>query len=509
MIWYLWRMSRRNILLLSALCAAVALSIRMVQHEDAVAAYAYIDLISQVFLITILGGCMFMRGPDTSFVPAPWLLTLPLAPRRYLVVFYGYVAMVVGTIAFALTALHLCLFGNVLQVEAPRVVLTIWHMPLLCVALACLVQSMFHLSGIKNEFRVVPMAIAAEVLAFVCVLSVLDPGNMNDHRIEYTALVALLFAWASSHNSLTAYRNGRQRDGIAALLEWLDLGQGRTTAFISPDRALFWLGWRRYGRMFPLWSLGLGLMSLALVGGIESYLRSVDHGEALIVYYLSTLPAIACSTILSHALILIRTREDLFGTGSGYFLALPVRSVALARGRLLATVLSVSMVVAVESALFCPFLCFGPRPMVDDVIFTMPLAILAVWLALWFGLPIAGGYIASVLVLAGVSMLLDTGGTHMEVWFFTGLAIMSIAISGFLLSRGIKRRLLGRLDWGLFAAVCIPILAVTAFLVWPEPADDRSLAHNLVISLLALGGLLPVALPFIAAPVLTDWIRHR
>jgi hypothetical protein len=419
-----------------------------------------------------------------------------------------------------MTALHLYLFGNVLAETVPRVVLEFWQMPLLCVALACLVQSMFHLSGIKSEFRVVPMAIAAEVLAFVCILSVLDPGNMNEHRIEQSALVAILFAWASSRNSLNAHRNGIQRGGIAALLERLDLGQGRTKALASPDRALFWLGWRRYGRMFPLWTLGLGIMCLVLVGGTaliwrESYGRSVDHGGSLIIYYFSTLPAVACATILSHVFILLRTREDFFGTGRGYFLALPVRSAALARGRLLALTLSVSVVAAVELALFAPFLYFNPGPAWDDIVFTMLPVILAVWLVLWFGLLLAGGYVTSLLVLLCVALLSASEGSDRLVdYFLAGLALMSIATTALFLFRGIKRGVLNRLDWGLFTAACIPIAVVTALFVWPEPLwiepdDWRYPVRYLLVSVLALGALLPVALPFVAAPVLTDWIRHR
>jgi len=513
-------MSRRNILLFSALCAAAALSIRMVQQEESVASYAYMNLIGQVFLTTILGGCLFMWGPDTSFVPAPWLLTLPLATRRYLVLFYAYVIVVVGTIACALTALHMHLFGNIIREDAPRVVLEFWQMPLLCVALACLVQSMFHLSGIKNEFRVIPMAIAAEVLAFVCVLSVLDPGNMNGHRIEQMAVAAVVFAWASSYSALSAHRNGKQRGGITALLEWFDLGQGRTSTFASPDRALFWLGWRRYGRMFPLWTLGLGLMCLALISGAallwrEPFINSPDF-QGIMLVYAGTLPAVACATVLSHLFILIRTREDLFGAGRGYFLALPVRSAALARGRLLAITLSVSLVLAVELALFFSVIYFSHTPPLDpDVAVTILLATVAVWLVLWFGLILAGGYVISLLVLACIGLMLDpTGGQHMVDYFLSGLAFLSIATAALFLFRGIKRGLLNRLDWDLFAAACLPIAAVPVFLlwtipVWPDPTIWYNLVRYLVISVLALGALLPVALPFVAVPVLTDWIRHR
>ena len=169
-----------------------------------------------------------------------------------------------------------------------------------------------------------------------------------------------------------------------------------------------------------------------------------------------------------------------------------------------------SVVAAVELALFAPFLYFNPGPAWDDIVFTMLPVILAVWLVLWFGLLLAGGYVTSLLVLACVALLSTSAGSDRLVdYFLTVLALMSIATTGLFLVRGIKRGLLRSLDWGVLAAVCISSLVVTAFFLWSEPADSRYPVRYLFISALTLGALLPVALPFVAAPVLIDWVRHR
>ena len=516
LLWYFWQLSYRNILLFSAASIAASLLIRNIAGDAPDASFAYANFIAQVFLIGLLGGCLFLWRWDSSFLPHPSLFTLPLSTTRYLILFYGYVLAIVGAASCAAAALHFHLYGGLLSTLVREgMELGFLQMPLVCVALACLIQSLFHLAGIKNELRAVPMAIALQVMAVVCLLPVLEPGDASLQHIRYAPLPALLLAWACSHHSLSSHRSGRLRGRMVILLEWFGRGQGRTATFVSPDRALFWLGWRRYGQLLPLWSLGLGLTSLALIGGTElvwqdQLFRGVDRGGPFIVYYLGTLPAVACATILSHIFILIRTREDFFGAGRGYFLALPVCSAGLSRGRLLAMTLSVSVVLAAELALFAPVLYCTPVLMHPDVIFTMLLAPLLVWLVLWFGLLLAGAYLVFILALVCLAVLLQPAGANqLEGYGLVVLATMSIVTMALFLSRGIRRGRLSRIDWGLFSAALVGCLAVTAFLAYIEPVDWRGPIPSLLIAVLTLGALLPVALPFVAAPVLTDWIRHR
>lgn len=509
MLWYFWRMSRRNILLLTALGLAAAFLLKM--EQDARPASAYTNLVVQVFLTAVFGGCLFMGGAERSFVPHPCLLTLPLATRRYLALFYGYMIFVVGTISCAATAVHLQLFGNVLQEEGPRVVLQFWQMPLLCVALACLIQSMFHLSGIKSEFQVVPMAIAMEVLAFVCVLPVLDPGHHSSHRVGATACFAILFAWACSYNSLSTHRNGRQRGGITALLEWFDLGRGRIRTFSSPNTALFWLGWRRYGRIFPQWALALCLTSLTVVGVFilfrsDPAIRSKGDGFA-VAAYIATPVLIFGAAFLCHVLLLMRSHEDLFGPGRGFFLTLPVHSAELARGRVLATVLSVLLVMSAGTAFLLFLAWISPefsRALAPQFFSMAILFALGLWLTLWFGLPMALIYVLSMLLFFGVAQLL--GAQQQDVNWLICIAVLCVAATLFFLSTAIRRRLITPVDLLLFLlAILIPVLATTGNLM----GFKTDAPNPLFLPIMQFCLLLPVALPFIAAPVVMNWIRHR
>lgn len=508
MLWYFWRMSRRNILLLMVASLATALFVHVAQED---LHFGYINLIVQTLLIAAFSGCLFLFGTDRTFLPHPALLTLPMSTSRYLRLFYGYLIAITVAVSCAATTVHLQLFGDVLHQHAPRVVLHFWQLPLLCTALACLMQSLFHLSGIKNEFRVVPMAIAMEVLAFRCILPVLDVGHDSSQRLGGVAVFAILFAWASSYNSLVTHRNGRERGGIIALLEWLDLGRGRTRSFTSAGGALFWLGWRRCGRLFVLWALGLTLVGLGTIGvflliesvSSRSYFANSFYSAAL----LAAPMLVGGAAFLCHILLLMRGQQDLFGPGRAYFLTLPVRSTELTRGCTLSVALSVLLVVT--SGLLCLALAGSATPgrvwleLSSTIMKFTPLYTLGLWLLLWFGLALAVNYLISLPVMIGATIL----GVEMgENYALITLAAAGIAVSVYCLVRGIRLGLLRRVDLGLFSGVCVLVLATVAAHV-----DKLSVLgpRGFLVALTCFCALLPVALPFIGAPLLMNWIRHR
>jgi len=510
MIWYFWRLSRRNLLLLLVLSTGVALFLAGPGFVSPEVYCAQVNLTVQVFLIAAIGGCLFMGFGEKSFLPHQALLTLPLATSRYLRLLYAYVMAAIAGIALLATAVHIHFFGDHLQRVGPDFVIAYWHLPALCIALVCLVQSMFHLAGIKNELRVIPMAIAMEVLAFRCALPVMDLGGWNSRPFATTVCVSILFAWASSYNSLTTYRNGSQRGGITALLERLDLGRGRRRTFSSPNSALFWLGWRRYGRIFPLWALSLYLIGLVVMAGgaliHPSFRLSSSSSDITAVLYLTTTPMACGAAFLCHLLLLMRSHEDLFGTGRGFFLTLPVRSAGLVRGRVLATVVSVLLVVVAGTALLllAASLSSEFHLAVTWRYFTLVVLVtLALWLTLWFGLAIVTGYLAILPIMLGTTILgMQSGGEPIVM----ALAVAGVAASAYCLLRGVRLGLLKGVDLCLFAAACLAALAAVSIFFNKSSVME---ARYFWVALVYTCALLPVALPFIGAPLLMNWIRHR
>jgi len=69
MLWYFWRMSRRNILLLLVASLASALFIHMMEED--VAILGYVNLIVQTLVVSAFCGCLFMFGADRTFLPIP------------------------------------------------------------------------------------------------------------------------------------------------------------------------------------------------------------------------------------------------------------------------------------------------------------------------------------------------------------------------------------------------------------------------------------------------------
>jgi len=509
MLWYFWRLSRGNLMLLVSLSIATSLAIRAGETGMPQSYYAHTNLTVQAFLIAIFGGCLFFWGRDSSFLPHPCLLTLPLATRRYLALFYGYAITVTGAVACGISALHLWLFGNHMQRVGEDLVVELWYLPVMGIALACLMQSMFHLAGIKNEFRVVPMALAMELLALFCVAPLLNLNSMNGGRIAKTAVLALLFAWGASLNSLAEHRNGRQRGGIAALLEWLDLGRGRTRVFRSTGTALFWMNWRRYGRVFPFWALFLTLIGIAVIEVCLMFYRGTPFSskseELVTVIYWTTLTMVCGAAFLCHILLLMRSHEDLIGAGRGYFLSLPVRSAALARGRLLAMLLSVLLVMAAGTAFIALLLRTPPhgQGIVSWDFFTSAsLFVVAMWMLLWFGLFIAVGYAALVPIFLGIAIL---GVSTNALYYTIVLAVVTALATGLFLTRGIRKGLMNRSDLLLFSLACLFSMFMAVGMSRFALSDPRRWFYALYLSCL----FLPLALPFVAAPVVMHWIRHR
>ena len=231
--------------------------------ESRGAAAAYGNILFQVFLIVSVGGIGIMQGRERAFLPSPYLMTLPMTTGQYLSAFYAYLIVVVTLVSCLVSALHFKLFGNVIQGSLTEITLDFWEIPLLCVCLVCMIQSMYHLSGIRNELLFIPLGIAMILLAFVRALPLLDPGDTHGHSITRLSLAALFLAGACSYGSLKAYRCGRYDSAIDALMSWLETGKSRTQAFTTPERALFWFGWRRHGRIFLFGTLGFCLLSWA------------------------------------------------------------------------------------------------------------------------------------------------------------------------------------------------------------------------------------------------------
>lgn len=194
--WYFWRLSRWNIALLLAVCTAATLLVAIGTGDSPGAPAAYGNILLQVFLIVSIGGVSIMQGLQRAFLPSPYLMTLPITTGRYLAAFYGYLIAVIATVSCLMTAIHFNLFGNVIQGSLTEVTLGFYEIPLLCVCLVCMIQSLLHLSGIRNEFLFVPLGIAMIVLAFVRALPLLDSGISHGHSITRLSLVALGFAAA-------------------------------------------------------------------------------------------------------------------------------------------------------------------------------------------------------------------------------------------------------------------------------------------------------------------------
>ena len=132
-----------------------------------------------------------------------------------------------------------------------------------------------------------------------------------------------------------------------------------------------------------------------------------------------------------------------------------------------------------------------------------PLYALGLWFLLWFGLAIAAGYLAFLPIMLGAAILgTQTGASHTLIT----LAVAGVAVSGYCLLRGLRLGLLKRADLCLFATACIVVSAAVSTLIekWSMLGP-----RSFWVALICFCALLPVALPFIGAPLLMNWIRHR
>jgi hypothetical protein len=504
MIWYFWRLSRRNLLIFVMASASIA-SIFVTADEAYMTLSAQTNIVIQIVFLALLGGFLFSGRGGWSGLPNPYLATLPVSTKRCLSAAYGVQITLVVAACGAMTAFHLLLFGTFSNGAASTVGMAFWQIPIFCVGLGCLAHSASHLSPIKNEFRVVPMAIAIEAMAFAIILPQLRYGRMN---VVYGLLItaaSVALAWACSQNALTAHRHGVLRNGIPALLEWLARGDGRTRAFASPNRALFWLGWKRFGSIFPFWALAVTLIGVLFTA---VYLMAYDRrnpfsdnsGFAGLMSF--GIPLMVLSAALaSHVALAMRVREDFFGAGRAFFLTLPSRSSTLARGPVLAATLSVALVIAALTITHVTLAAAGVQSVFDRHI--MPVAfvyVLAVWLLFWFGSPLIPGYFVFLAIHSVLSFFRNGPYSFLDVEIMATASFLAMA---FFLCKGVLRRRMAAPDLLLFtASLLFPTFAVTA-----NALGFTNTTPYLMF--LQFGIFLSFALPFAAGPVVMHWIRHR
>jgi hypothetical protein len=185
-------------------------------------------------------------------------------------------------------------------------------------------------------------------------------------------------------------------------------------------------------------------------------------------------------------------------------MTLPVRSDALARGRSLAILASFFLVLSMGAALVLAML---PQPtglhLGREFMNIAPIYVIGLWLFLWFGVPLVISYLAAVPLMFGVTILgLHVSGAYAQVALAVGMSATVV----FCLVRGIRLRLLSRVDLCLFTGACLPALVTAAICVMKLHVMGP---RAIFLALFFFCALLPVALPFVGAPLLMNWIRHR
>lgn len=488
----------------------------------------------QFCLLAMFLGCMFLVNGQNNHVPHNYLLTLPLSTRRFLTVSFCVPLSVVALMSGAAMALHFRLFGNTIGHQGTAAALRFWDLPLLCLAAAALLQGLFHLSLLKSEFRAIPMFLALGGMACLWEGCLIQLTGFMGHCSVVLAPAALFLSAAFSHHALAAYRNGRLRGGIPALLEWFRMGRGRTRAFSSAGAALYWLGWRRHGRGFSLLtalfcpagalvalvgailvmyynpshpSLDLMAVTREAFGGepASGAVGGNDNPAALVLFW--TLLVFGGAAFISHIWMVTPGNEELLGSGSAYYLTLPVRGADLARGRILAMATSTVVVAAAGAGFLLLFVSIFPGTVLgsQQVLMLLPFVLaFGLWLILWFGFPISVVSLAFILGSGLVQLLLDLQINLASCLLAAG--VFSAVVTAFFLALGILRRAMAWKDLLLFGVACLPCLGIAAFIAAQNPLPNfPPLPYAFTVAMLAL----PVALPFAAMPVAVNWIRHR
>lgn len=488
LIWYFWRRSRWHIALPIVLIIYIALLAALLPGPPAPNPDPdpYRGLAVTIFYVVLYGAFLFVHRKGPPGVPSPYLMTLPLSMKRYAVVFHGYVIGIIGAISCALAWSSLHKSGNVQEAALPDLTFAFWQLPFVCVCLTCLVQGLSHVSATGDYRLLIPAALAATFSARACVLSMLD-----SEIIFVPALVALALAWACSYYGLTAYRCGWSRSSLSpSLTALLDWGSGRTRTFASPGQALFWFGWRRHGCVLfaamsavLLFHLALDLMHIAKDGDMAA----ADLADFVCLPFAFFCVLVCYVTMITH------DRTDFLGSGSAYFLTLPVRSAAIARGRVLATALSLFSLFLLATALLFLIglalsgLAMGLFPVVSRI---LPPAAVA-WIVVWSGflfVPTAGISDFVCTFIPGVPIEQDT---------LTMLLVTLLA--AVLLADALRRGVLGRTDASLMAAAWFVAIVLGVCLV------QEMRQGNIRFWLATL--LIP--LPFVAVPLAIDSARHR
>lgn len=500
LLWYFWRLSRVKIVLLVVLSAAAMAHFVMERGNQARPPYAYMDLCSQLCLVCGFGVLFLVQSRQRPFVPSSYLMTLSLSTGRYVAVLYGYVIIVIGVVSCAISAVHLRLFGNVIQFGLTEATLGFWQMPLLCVCLVCIMQSVIHLVGTRNELVMIPLVSALATIGFVSALPLLDPGNPEHTSLVRPALMGMILAWLCSWETVAAYRSQRWGSVVAALMSLSGRSCGRVRTFRTTGRALFWLGWRRHGRIFLVTALlGLFLMVAKIVAE-ETMIywgTSLMPVRAAEYALFACLPMVLSGVILCFIVSAFRDSTDFLRTSGAYFLTLPIRSAAIARGRLFAMAFSLALALMFAVAGFAVLLRVVP-PWLDvssaRIVFTFLAMAAAAWIGIWFG-----SVVVTVTITVELVVALFFPDQFLDDVLPTVAVTVALPLAVLILAASIYRGALDRTNAILMALVLPVALCLCAAF---KPGIDEDTAVFYVAALL-------IPLPFAAAPLALDWVRRR
>jgi hypothetical protein len=450
----------------------------------------------QVFWTVVIGGCLFLQGRERAFLPPQHFLTLPMTSKRHVSLVYAFQIMVVALVSSLMSILHQMTFGTDVGLGESRVLLEPWRIPLLCLALATMVNSLFHISAIRNEIQIAFRGVAMVVLAGWCALPLLDPYDMHPNSGLIPCFAAIVFAYGNSRTALSAHRCGNTGTNLLErILKWLDRGEGRVRPFASPLHALFWMGWRRHGRFITI--SGIAALVPGYVYGLLFWREhgGTSHTRLTTIMAGMEVALILTGGVLGTCLILIRDNEDFVTRARGFFLTLPARSVDMARQRLYASATGIALVTA---AVFVVFLALSPELVYSNtpalkLILLLCLAAVGAWAGMWCS--IIGAMLFALLVLLLLLVELFTGEGYpvfMVMVTIATVGIMAIACYEW-------RRFPDRLN--RFLMLPTAGLAAAVLLQSFGGGNSNVILHT-TACLLALS-------PFWTLPLALRWWRHR